>query len=284
MILVCPACSTRYIVPDSAIGATGRQVRCAACKHSWFQEGAALELRTPVTPPPVAPRPNPTPGTVAASAEETSVATTGTAPSRPISSGSGPSDPARSESGADAAPQAAAPVRPIPAYAEASAPLPDVTESSFAPEVPFRPRRNPARFWTAAAIGFFLLLSGASGAVYYFGVPDWAVNLGIAPETADPDLLLDMPHKPERRTLPSGSEYFAFSGRIVNASDRTLAVPPIVVELRDAQNRLVFGWTIKPPVAKLAPGAQAGFSESRLDIPKNAKNLTLTFGDNGGSR
>ena len=43
MILVCPQCATRYIVPDSAIGATGRQVRCASCKHSWFQEGVLIE-------------------------------------------------------------------------------------------------------------------------------------------------------------------------------------------------------------------------------------------------
>ena len=48
MLLVCPSCRTRYVVPDSAIGMDGRQVRCANCKHSWFQGGAI---------PPVAPAP-----------------------------------------------------------------------------------------------------------------------------------------------------------------------------------------------------------------------------------
>ncbi len=38
MIIACPACKTRYVVPETAIGDTGRTVRCAKCKHSWFQE------------------------------------------------------------------------------------------------------------------------------------------------------------------------------------------------------------------------------------------------------
>ncbi len=66
MIISCPACGTRYVVPETAIGAEGRTVRCAKCKHSWFQDPKPLDLteklqdraeETPAAPPPPPPPP-----------------------------------------------------------------------------------------------------------------------------------------------------------------------------------------------------------------------------------
>src|SRR6186713_1488851 len=54
MIIACPACTTRYVVPDTAIGLEGRTVRCAKCRHSWFQDPPELVLSEPAVAPPAA--------------------------------------------------------------------------------------------------------------------------------------------------------------------------------------------------------------------------------------
>ena len=72
MIIACPACATRYVVPDSAIGVEGRTVRCAKCRHSWFQDGPELAVPLAPAPPPAEPEvvPTPPPPPVPVAAEE----------------------------------------------------------------------------------------------------------------------------------------------------------------------------------------------------------------------
>lgn len=159
------------------------------------------------------------------------------------------------------------------AYAERS------YDEGFSPVSGRRPRRNPARYWTMGAVAFALVAAVAGGALWHFGPPAWAVNLGLVASHDEPQLLFYLPKPPERRKLPTNEEYFAFSGRIVNSSDEELPVPPIVVELRDGQGRLVFSWMTKADKARLKPNEEARVSESRLDIPKNARNLSLKFVD-----
>ncbi|MGE4323931.1 MAG: zinc-ribbon domain-containing protein [Sphingobium sp.] len=274
MILVCPNCATRYIVPDSAVGQTGRQVRCAACKHSWFQDAQALPPRDPApvpTPPPPA-EPDATPAPVPP-------AETPQAPGEQALSTPTPADVPTSGAATPATPASAPDNRFDDIYAGVTRPAEDADgeEGRFSPPVPFKARRNPLKLWTYAAIAFCLAVGGAGAALYMMGPPGWAVNLGLVADERDPDLLFYLSKPAERRKLPSGEEYFAFGARIVNSGKQTLPVPPVLVQLRDQQDRLVFSWTTKADRARLKPGEEASINESRIDIPKNAENLSLTF-------
>ncbi|EGD59908.1 hypothetical protein Y88_2348 [Novosphingobium nitrogenifigens DSM 19370] len=256
MIIACPACSTRYVVPDSAIGVDGRTVRCAKCRHSWFQAG-----------PELAPRPDapvmPVPEMAAASAPVTP--SPGSAPAdggfAPSESGRVPSPPG------DVAP----PVPPV-APASTAAGLAEEGPSPFAHEPPFRPRRNPLKLWTIAGVVFALVVAALIGAVSYFGLPDW---LPVAKQTfgpTRPDLELSFPaERQDRRTLPNGTEYFGASGTITNVGKDVREVPPILIVLRDGQNRVVYTWNVIPPKDVLKPGESETINEAVTDVPKTAK-------------
>jgi len=122
----------------------------------------------------------------------------------------------------------------------------------------------------------------AAGAIVYLGAPGVAAKLGLGTGSDETPLRLrDNPI--ERRELDNGSELFAVSGQVTNPSDSTQRVPDIRAELRDAQGRIVYSWTITPQKRTLTPGAAIDFNSAKLDVPSNSKRLELSFAGENAS-
>jgi hypothetical protein len=150
--------------------------------------------------------------------------------------------------------------------------------SSFNHEPPFRPRRNPAKYWMIGAVAFAVLASGTAVAIQTFGLPGFITDYSLPFAEVEPDLKIDFPpDKQERRTLPNGTEYFSASGTIRNLSQRAQDVPPMLVVLRDAQSRVVFNWIINPPVDRLEPGQKADFRQAMVDVPRSATSAEIAW-------
>ena len=295
MIIACPACATRYVVPDTAIGVEGRTVRCAKCRHSWFQEGPELAERpkpaTPsaaAAPPPTRPAPEPEP--------EQAPEPTPAAPPPPKPT---PVQEPAPEPVAEPAPAPAYAAEPEPRWAPEPEPEPEPDPeealppppppvyvdpgydrarsgdagdySSFAHEPPFRPRRNPARMWTIAAVLFAIAALGAIGATAWYGLPSWMPFSRPLFAEAQPGLKLDFPPKQQdRRQLPDHSWFFGVSGTVTNTASTSRSVPPILVVLFDSRNRQVYMAEIRAPKRVLAPGENVQINEALVPVPKAA--------------
>lgn len=230
MILECAACRTRYLVPDTAIGPDGRTVRCANCKHSWFQHGPNAEAFSPEALAPAAVMPPPVPVTE------------------------------------EAAPASARATPPNEAA---------VDYDAFGYQAPFRPRRNPARRYTMIAVAAGVTMLIGVGVISATGATGLADQLGLVAAAETPLRIEQNPI--DRHDLPSGSEAFAVSGRIVNPTGKRLPVTDLRADLLDAQGRQVYTWTITPEARVVGPKGVVEFRSLTLDVPNNGKALRLSF-------
>ncbi len=146
----------------------------------------------------------------------------------------------------------------------------------FAHEPPFRPRRNPARMWTAIAVGIALLVSATGGALAWYGPARVLAVIGIKTGEFDVPLLI-VPQMLEPRTQANGTVLLPVSGRIVNPTDIARPVPDILVEVRDAQQRVVYSWTIPRPAATLAARGSVAFESATINPPKSGVKLKFVF-------
>jgi predicted Zn finger-like uncharacterized protein len=290
MILTCPSCGTQYVVKDGAIPPEGRQVRCAACKHSWHQEpeaeGADTAVEQTAAQPELgddelSPAAEPEPS---ASDEDESFAEAALIDPR---SGVEAEERAYEEtvidSAADLEPavttaNAGEPEQATPAAADWGEPpeaegAPDMF-SPFAGEDEEAPRRagGISKLLIAA-----LIILALAVAFWFLAPASMKARLGLAAASGSPLQVSNPPHV-ERVQLASGNELLTVSGRVINPTAREQVVPPLNAKLTNQAGKLVYSWTIPAPTRSLGAGASASFNSAEYNVPPGGEYLTITFG------
>ena len=262
MMIECPACATRYEVPDNAIGPNGRNVRCAKCDHRWQEYGnnafPAMEPQADVLfRDDTAVEPMPDDAQALAS------------PDDPIESG----PVGTIEQQEQPASEEAVPQRPRTATA-ATTPGGERTGRLDQPlrARRSRPRGSPVRLFIWAAIIILIVAAAAFTSVRLLGMPDWVPGDPSAFASGEPGLKLNFPDDQlGMRQLPDGSEIFGARGTITNVGDTARSVPPILIVLRDAHDRIVYSWEVMPAKRSLAPGESIAVNEAVTDVPRSAR-------------
>lgn len=293
MIIACPACSTRYVVPDSAIGVDGRTVRCAKCKHNWFQEGPQITPPPAAAPAPApqAPTPAPPPPPAAEPEVEAPQAAAENAPPASGWNWSEPAPPPAEPADAESEPQPEPAPDPVPSShrldadpREDEVPVPPVYSepvyhsahgeydgtSQFDHQPLLAPRRNPAKMWMMAAALFATVSIAAIGATAWYGLPDWMPFSKPVFAEDQPGLKLEFPaRQQDRYQLPNGTWYFGANGTVTNMSQSPRSVPGILIVLRDKGGRIVYSAEVRSPKRVLAPGESADIREALVPVPKS---------------
>jgi predicted Zn finger-like uncharacterized protein len=291
MILTCPNCGTQYVVKDDAIPPEGRQVRCAACKHSWHQDPldapAAEEVREDEAEPVLEPR---------AESEDDE----GVAEATMIDPRSGPEIEERAyeenviESGGETQAAEAAPEEPAPAIqpeepaaveaTEASADWNEPPHAEAAPDV-FSPFAAPDEVEPRRRSGFLtvlivlLVIIAAAAAFWFFAPVELKARLGLAAAGTSP-LALVTTHM-DRQKLESGNELLTVTGRVINPTAKEQDVPPLQAQLLSHGGKVVYSWTIAPPARTLPAGASASFNSAEVNVPPGGDELRITLGPKG---
>ncbi|WP_232628423.1 zinc-ribbon domain-containing protein [Methylobacterium sp. Leaf118] len=248
MLIVCPACASEYRIDAERVGASGRSVRCAACRETWFispndvAAGRFDEMAEAEADPFAGPAAEPAPE----------------APQGPI-----PEEP----------PAESPPPRPRAGTGKRKTTSETTTKTG-------RPaaRRFPPALAAGLAVAALLPLVLLGRASVVRAMPQTAgifsgIGLGVNLRGID---LVDVAafQVPAEGANPAR---LVVEGDLVGVARERVTVPPVEVELRDEHGQPLYRWSVPGPRAALEPGERARFTASLSAPPAQGRSVEVRF-------
>ncbi len=170
----------------------------------------------------------------------------------------------------------------------------DAPQREPAVAAPSKPRPRPATIAPAKkggggwlAVGWLLLLvlvGGLAGGLWYWRdivvaeVPELAMLYEmVGMERLQPGDGLEMRDITHDSRLVGDDRELIISGKVVNVSGGTVAVPGLRASLHDAQGNELRVWEFAAESLSLERGEEALFTTSTLNPPREGSNLSISF-------
>jgi predicted Zn finger-like uncharacterized protein len=288
MLITCPACGTNFSIPDSALGTSGRKLKCAKCAHKWFQtplvedDDTDFDLAGPSFAKPDFEPPPPDFSKVSGfnPVKDDSVFDS------PRASSQRPADDDDFDLDAP----------PVPTFANRLPPDEGMERTGEMDLMDDGPQPVPELFSTAQGEGrkgtavlwillVLLILGGLGGAGYYFqdhlveAVPEAGELLGQAGlrrEKPGAGLELRKAGTPER-FVHNDTDVLVVRGIIANITDRSRPVPTMKLVLMDRNKQAVQEKLAQPPVTELKPQGTVSFKIMLERPDPNAVEVVVVF-------
>lgn len=295
MLLSCPNCTTCYDIDPAALGATGRSLRCARCRTTWFAAPVAesvsevfgdIEVITTINPPAQA-----TPAAGERNTSEPNGAAPAPAPPAPLDEAT--PAPALAETSAAEAPLAPDPSGPNGASEpgtqgepEATPPLADApvgedieTVARRLAEQEAHARRMRRQYTTAAFIPTLILVLAVLIA--------WRGEIvRLAPQMASLYAALGLPVNTRALVFENvkttwraaeGAPLLIVEGAIVSTTARQVEVPRLRFAVRNQAGQEIHVWSARPERAVLPPGASLPFRSRLASPPSDGREVMVRF-------